>query len=135
VASDNRFAIEEFWISRMAEDAYVFGIVPTEYPTDVGDTRAARIGIGADVNGDIVIVAMSGSSKGIARPGIDSVGATLLELADQLHREGAVDAINLDGGGSTQVFVEGGLYNSPGDRRGRQGVTYERMVPTIGVVR
>ncbi len=132
VRSDDVFAREQFWISRMVEDSYLFGVVPTEFPIDVAETRAARIGIGIDAVGDLIVLAISGSSKGIARKGIDSVGATLVELAEQLKEAGAVHALNLDGGGSTQMFVEGGLYNSPGDRRGRQGVTYERMVPTIG---
>ncbi|GAB4573678.1 MAG: hypothetical protein Kow0077_16830 [Anaerolineae bacterium] len=134
VISDQTFAGEEYWLSRMEQDGYRFGIVPTEFPTDAGQTRAARIGIGIDTAGNLVIVAISGASKGIARPGIDSAGATLMELAKQLQLAGAVEAINLDGGGSTQVFVEGGLYNSPGDRRGRQGVTYERLIPTVGVI-
>jgi exopolysaccharide biosynthesis protein len=87
-----------------------------------------------DAEGAIIVVAIAGSSQGIAQPGIDSAGATLLELAAQLQAAGAVHAINLDGGGSTQVFVEGGLANRPGDRRGRQGVAYERLVPTIGII-
>jgi len=44
------------------------------------------------------------------------------------------EATNLDGGGSVQLFVEGGLYNSPGDRRGRQGVPYERLAPTTSLI-
>ena len=134
VLSAATFDKEEYWISRMGEDRYLFGIVPTEYPCDTNRTRAARIGLGIDADGNLIVLAISGSSKGIAREGIDSVGATLDELTEQLLAAGAVAAVNLDGGGSTQLFVEGGLYNSPGDRRGRQGVTYERLVPTIGVV-
>ncbi|MFC1960586.1 phosphodiester glycosidase family protein [Chloroflexota bacterium] len=134
VITDELFVTEEYWISRDIDGQYVYGVVPTEYPIDAAQTRAARIGIGVDAQGEIIILALSGSSKGVARPGIDSVGATLYELAEQLHAAGCVQAINLDGGGSTQVFVEGGLYNTPGDRRGRPGVTYERMLPTIGVV-
>lgn len=134
VITDDLFTTEEYWISRELDNEYIYGAVPTEYPVDAAQTRAARIGIGVDAQGDVIILAISGSSKGIARPGIDSFGATLLELAEQLHAAGAIQAINLDGGGSTQVFVEGGLYNTPGDRRGRPGVTYERMIPTVGIV-
>lgn len=128
------FAREEYWIS--AEDAEQDhpGIVPTDFPIDLEHTRAARLGIGIDSAGDLVILAVSGTSRGIARPGIDSAGATLLELAGLLQEAGAVQAINLDGGGSVQLFAEGGLYNIPGDRRGRQGVVYERLVPTIGLI-
>lgn len=128
------FTHEEYILSRESAQGYEIGVVPTEFPTDAGQTRAARLGIGIDAAGDLIVLAISGSSKGVARPGIDSAGATLIELAEQLQAAGAVNALNLDGGGSVQLFVEGGLYNSPGDRRGRQGVTYERMVPTIGLI-
>ena len=43
--------------------------------------------------------------------------------------------INLDGGGSTQLFYRGGLATAPGSRYGLPGVQFERMVPAIGVVR
>lgn len=131
---DGSFITEEYWLSQDTPDGYQIGVVPTEFPTDAADTRAARIGAGVDTEGNLIIVAISGSSKGIAQPGVDSVGATLHELAEQLLEAGAVNATNFDGGGSVQVFVESGLYNNPGDRRGRQGVTYERMIPTIGIV-
>ncbi len=132
--TDATFAREEYILSRESAVGYEIGVVPTEFPTDAGQTRAARLGIGLDAAGDLIMLAISGSSKGVARPGIDSAGATLIELAEQLRAAGAANALNLDGGGSVQLFVEGGLYNSPGDRRGRQGVTYERMVPTIGLI-
>lgn len=131
---DASFEQEEYWLSRATPDGYQFGIVPTEFPTDAAATRAARIGAGIDTDGNLLVLAISGSSKGIARPGVDSAGATLRELAEQLVAAGAVQGINFDGGGSVQVFVEGGLYNDPGDRRGRQGVIYERMVPTVGII-
>ncbi|MBN2469932.1 MAG: phosphodiester glycosidase family protein [Anaerolineae bacterium] len=132
--TDSSFPHEEYILSRETDQGYEIGVVPTEFPTDAAETRAARLGIGINAAGDLIVLAISGSSKGVARPGIDSAGATLVELAEQLEAAGAVEAINLDGGGSVQLFVEGGLYNNPGDRRGRQGVTYERMVPTIGLV-
>lgn len=133
--TDESFAREDYFLSRETPIGYQVGVVPTEFPTDAAQTRAARLGIGIDKAGNLIVMAISGSSKGVARPGIDSAGASLYELAEQLLAAGAVQAMNLDGGGSVQIFVEGGLYNSPGDRRGRQGVTYERMVPTIGLIR
>jgi len=68
-------------------------------------------------------------------PGVDSHGATLTELADLLAQAGAVDAINLDGGGSTQLFYLGGLTTPAGGRYGMPGVHFERMVPVAGVLR
>jgi exopolysaccharide biosynthesis protein len=57
-----------------------------------------------------------------------------VELADLLAEAGAVDAINLDGGGSTQLFYMGGLATVPGNRYGIPGVHFERMVPSVGVL-
>ncbi len=134
VRHETIFAQEEYCISAMVGEHYYPGIVPTEFPLDLEQTRTARLGIGIDARGELIVLAVSGTSKGIARPGIDSVGATLTELAGLLQEAGAVQAINLDGGGSVQLFVEGGLYNIPGDRRGRPGIIYERLVPTVGLV-
>lgn len=127
--SADTLAGEQFWISRRG----IVGVVPTEYPDDVDRSRAARAGLGITAQGDLVLVAVSGTSKDLARNDNLSAGATLVELAEQLLAAGAVEAVNLDGGGSVQVFVEGGLFNQPGDQRGRPGVFYERMVPTIGL--
>lgn len=60
--------------------------------------------------------------------------ATLAELADLLAQAGAVDAINLDGGRSTQLFFQGGLTTPSGGRYGMPGVYFERMAPAIGVL-
>jgi hypothetical protein len=47
------------------------------------------------------------------------VGATLEELAVIMKRLGAVNALNLDGGGSSTMVVEGGIVNAPSDGRER----------------
>jgi len=44
-----------------------------------------------------------------------SVGMTLTELAAFLRELGATDAVNLDGGGSTTIWVRGRLRNRPSD--------------------
>lgn len=50
-----------------------------------------------------------------------SRGMTCSELGTLLHELGAWDAINLDGGGSSELFVEGlGVVNEPSDRRERE---------------
>jgi exopolysaccharide biosynthesis protein len=45
-----------------------------------------------------------------------------------------VDAVNLDGGGSTQAYYLGGEIIGSGDRRGLPQVRYERMIPSVGLV-
>lgn len=127
---------EEFWIDRHRDDGSVeIGVVPTEFPDDVDRTRAGRIGLGVDREGQLVVVGVAGAEKGANVPGVDSHGATLADLADLLADAGAVEAINLDGGGSTQVFYLGGLTTVAGSRLGLPGVHYERMVPSAGVLR
>lgn len=129
-------ANEEFWPTPpQQDDDGLFGVVPTDYPRDTDRTRAGRIGLGVDVGDQLVLVAVSGTERGTHRPEIDSAGATLLELAKLLAEAGAVDGINLDGGGSTQLFYRGGLTTTPGNRYGLPGVQFERMVPNVGVLR
>ncbi len=48
-----------------------------------------------------------------------SVGMTLAELADELSFMGAVEAMNLDGGGSTTLVADGSVRNTPSDGRER----------------
>jgi len=55
------------------------------------------------------------------RPGV-SVGMTLQELAEYLLSLGAVDAMNLDGGGSTTMFLDGKVVNAPSDKEGERKV-------------
>jgi len=81
-----------------------------------------------------VVVGVAGAEKGAGLPGVDSQGATLAELAELLADTGAVEAINLDGGGSTQIFFLSGLTTVAGGRLGLPGVHYERMVPSVGLL-
>ncbi|MBR5773593.1 MAG: discoidin domain-containing protein, partial [Clostridia bacterium] len=60
--------------------------------------RAQRSGIGVKADGTIVIVATQGRGT--------YTGLTLYELADYFISQGCVTAIDLDGGGSTQMTVE-----------------------------
>jgi len=134
VISAGSLAQEEFWPTPLGhtdlEDA---GVVPTDYPDDVDRTRAGRIGLGVDDQNRLIVVAVPGTERGTHRPQADSSGATLLELAEWLAQAGAVDAINLDGGGSTQLFYRGGLATVPGNRYGMPGLQVERLVPAAGV--
>jgi hypothetical protein len=48
----------------------------------------------------------------------DEAGLTLSELADALVQLGAEDALNLDGGGSASLVVDGRLRNHPREEHG-----------------
>lgn len=51
-----------------------------------------------------------------------SIGMSFQEMADFLLSIGVWNAINLDGGGSTTMVVEGQIMNSPSDRTGERPV-------------
>jgi len=65
--------------------------------------------MGIDKYGRYLIVVVDG------RQGYYSTGLTLNELAFTLQKFGAVNALNLDGGGSTAIAVKGKIINRPSD--------------------
>jgi len=56
---------------------------------------------------------------GDGRDGMHSAGFTLQEIAVILKTRGAAYALNLDGGGSSQIMVGSKIFNSPSDGRER----------------
>ncbi|HZH99065.1 MAG TPA: phosphodiester glycosidase family protein [Fimbriimonadaceae bacterium] len=73
---------------------------------DFSEKRHPRTAIGRDSAGDIWMVAVDGRQKA-------SEGATLPEMASIMKSLGCVDAINLDGGGSTTLNIFGLTLNRP----------------------
>jgi predicted house-cleaning NTP pyrophosphatase (Maf/HAM1 superfamily) len=57
-----------------------------------------------------------------------SVGVGLEELAAILRNLGAVEVINLDGGGSTAMVLEGKIVNKPSDKEGERRVSDALLV-------
>lgn len=47
-----------------------------------------------------------------------SIGMTLMELANYMKSIGCIGAINLDGGGSTVMYVDGKIVNKPNVKGG-----------------
>ena len=122
-------ASEEF----CASAGGVIGISPVHTDLAADGARKARTALGIMPDGDLLLALVDGcDAAGNAEA--DSAGATLEELTEWIREAGAVDALNLSGEGSSHLFVQGGLANTPSDRRGRAGVVYERMLPSIGVV-
>jgi hypothetical protein len=70
--------------------------------------RASRLGIGHDQDGNLIIVQFDGD-------GNHHKGPNLYELAQVMIDLGAVNAINLDGGGSTTVVQDDLLVNTISD--------------------
>ena len=74
--------------------------------------RHPRTAIGRTAEGDLLLVTVDGRST-------ISVGASLSELASTMRRLGCVEAMNLDGGGSTAMAAVGLTVNRPSDGRER----------------
>ena len=68
-----------------------------------------RTGIGYTENGGIILVVVDGRQNRWSR------GVTLGEFAELMRDLGAVEALNLDGGGSTTMVIEGEVVNRPSD--------------------
>ena len=70
-----------------------------------------RSAIGYTADGDLIMVAVDG------REG-SSVGMTLMQLAYFMKAAGCTNAMNLDGGGSTVMYVGGQVVNNPAYKGG-----------------
>jgi len=68
-------------------------------------------------SGQILLLAVDGRQPGV------SAGMPLTMLADLLIEFGAVEAINLDGGGSTTMVIRNKLVNKPSDATGERPVS------------
>lgn len=74
-----------------------------------------RTAAGVTARGELVLLVVDGRQR-------DSRGVDLLELATLMHHLGCTQALNLDGGGSSTLVVDGELINRP------VGGTLERQV-------
>ncbi len=86
------------------------------------DDKHPRTAMGYTADGKLIILAIEGRHPGIAE------GATLTETAQLLIELGCVEGLNLDGGGSTCLLVNGKNTITPSDKEG------ERAVPGIFMV-
>ena len=79
---------------------------------DIARGRAPRTAIGLKKDGTVLLLVVDGRSN-------LSKGLTLEELAIYFLRLGARDALNLDGGGSSIMVIDGQAVNHPSDGRER----------------
>ena len=73
--------------------------------------RNPRSAIGYTSDNNLILVAVDG------REG-SSIGMTLMELGNFMKSIGCTNAINLDGGGSTVMYVNGQVVNNPAQKGG-----------------
>ncbi len=79
------------------------------------ETRHPRTAVAKLKDGKCLMITVDGRSAA-------SVGMNLQELAEMLLEFGAIDAMNLDGGGSTTMFLGGKVINKPSDKEGERKV-------------
>ncbi|MEB3285288.1 MAG: phosphodiester glycosidase family protein [Candidatus Sericytochromatia bacterium] len=94
-----------------------------KFKADVAYGRAPRTAIGITRNKKYMLVTIDGRQPGY------SVGATLQELAHVLKDLGNIEAINLDGGGSTTMWLRGKVIGSPSEGRERPVSTALLVLP------
>jgi hypothetical protein len=97
------------WRGNRIEDPQVESISRVFYLA-----RHPRTAVGARADGTLLFVTVDGR-----RPG-ESVGMSMPELTDLMIELGCVSAINLDGGGSTTMVIEGKVMNRPSGSSPRQ---------------
>lgn len=81
------------------------------------ETRHPRTAVAKLKDRKFLMVTVDGRQAGY------SVGMNLNELAAFLLELGATDAMNLDGGGSTTMFLGGKVVNKPSDKEGERSVS------------
>jgi hypothetical protein len=93
------------------------------FRSDVARGRSPRTAVGMTRDDRYLLVTVDGR-----RPGY-SVGATLSELASLMRELGAVEALNLDGGGSTTMWLRGRTLGRPSDGHERPVSTALLVLP------
>jgi hypothetical protein len=98
-----------------------------QFDSDITAGRYPRAAIGLTRRGEALAVACDGRAD-------DEAGLTMAELAEAMAALGAVQAMNLDGGGSTSLICGGRLRNVPREAHGI-ALAGGRTVPTAIVFR
>ena len=89
------------------------------------ENRHPRTMIGTSADNTIWLVTVDGRQPEL------SVGMTLVELRALARRLGLVNALNLDGGGSTTMWVQGQVMNHPSDPTGPRMVSDALLVHSV----
>jgi hypothetical protein len=126
-------AKEQFLPAKWRENRTVqAGIVPTRFPHDVDKSRAPRTLLGLTDDNKFILTVIDGRDVG------HSPGATLKEAAGIAKVLGCTHALNLDGGGSSVLYIDNkektenpllpgipkGIVNIPSDSGHR-----DRLIP------
>jgi hypothetical protein len=88
-----------------------FSAASHQFDSDITAERHPRAAIGITRRGELLAVACDGRAD-------DEAGLQIDELAEAMAALGAVQAMNLDGGGSTSLICGGRLRNVPRESHG-----------------
>ena len=88
-----------------------------QFTPTFAEMRHPRTLIGTHADGAVWLVTVDGRQPGL------SAGMSLAELRALARRLGLRHALNLDGGGSTTMWVDGKIVNSPSDAAGPRRVS------------
>ena len=99
----------------------VFAAESARYSESLYRQRHPRTAIGWRSDGKLILLTVDGRQK-------NSVGMNMDELAGLMLELGCVEAMNLDGGGSTAMVVKNKIVNSPSDSTGERAVSDALLV-------
>ena len=132
---DTTEVFEQDWEVLASGPVLIFGGDSPIYDEDTPgwknfyDKRHPRSLVGKDADGGVWLVVVDGRFPGEAE------GMTIAELTSLAERLGLTDALNLDGGGSSTLWVlPAGVLNHPCDN-GQFDHEGQRIVPNAVVVR
>jgi hypothetical protein len=97
---------------RPGEDLEGFSAGSHQFDSDITEGRYPRAALGLS-DGELVAIASEGRAD-------DEAGLTMGELAETMLGLGVSSAINLDGGGSASLVVDGKLVNTPREEHGME---------------
>jgi len=92
------------------------------------ETRHPRTAVAKLKDGKFLMITVDGRSESSGGIGLTDLASYLLEL-------GVTDAMNLDGGGSTTMYLDGKIVNHPSDKEGERAVSDALIVTLRGKVR
>jgi exopolysaccharide biosynthesis protein len=94
-------------------DSEGFAADSSQFDGDITSRRFQRAAIGLSADHFILLAADGACSDPAFAEASENAGLTLEELAGALKDSGAIDALNLDGGGSTSLVHDEKLVNQP----------------------
>ena len=118
--NDERFKSVKFAMGSVGEMLIKNGVIADGFPQGA----APRTAVGITESGEIIFYVIDGRQNGY------SYGVKVETLAKRLKELGCIDAINLDGGGSTSMlgtypgYSESEVINSPSERNLRSCANY-----------